>query len=82
MTEVSTNEFAWDPKERVFSAEASRLPGDLSSPFTLVSARTGEGMKVHLTRTKRDREGDVQFWEFRPYEAKFRDLFTVVVFND
>lgn len=91
--QVSTDRFNWHKDLKTFTAEASDFNGTgifeqmfgrlfqdaCDVGFELVSQRTGKKISMYLSRRATD-EGDVTFWEFKPYRhSSFEKL---VVFND
>jgi hypothetical protein len=66
--EITSDQFTYTRKSRVFVAEASDLGWLKSIPegFAMVSAKTGERVLFIHTFTMRDRDRDVQYWEYHP----------------
>ena len=89
---ISTKMFFYHKEDKSFSQEASSinipLLGQLyddacDEGFVLVSERTGAEIPMYLTKTERDREGDVQCWNFKSASRKPNEKdITVCVFND
>jgi hypothetical protein len=80
---VGSECFHYDAKERIFSAEASELPGTCEccqgfDRFSMVSQWTGKVMSFWLVRVERDADNDIQAWHFYAKQAKLR----AVIFND
>lgn len=92
---ISTRQFFFDKEDGMFTQEISSLgtlAGNLMGQlwddacdqgFVLVSHRTGEEIPFYLDVTERDREGDIQCWNFKS-ASKDPDMryLTVSVFND
>lgn len=87
----NTDQFSY--KDRKFSAFASDFDKFAFSQmftqvfddacdqgFEITSARTGKKVKMTLSETHRDREGDLTHWEFIPYRNDSFD--SLIVFND
>ena len=76
-------------KSKTFTAEAStlqldRIPGN---GLTIISAKTNRKADFFLRFVKRDREGDVQFWELAPSTLSLKRFpklngVKVLIFND
>ena len=75
----------YDKDIKTFSIEASNLPDQDATPirnyahrsFYIYSAKTGVRKLFTLSRTHRDAEGDVRFWEYTCPAG-----FELWVFND
>jgi hypothetical protein len=72
-TTVNTRQLTWDAGRRWFIAEASELPEPgrvwddaCDVGYRLISHRTGRSVVFALSDTRRDGDGDVQVWVFKP----------------
>ena len=100
MSTFLSTQFDWDSAERSFSAEASMLTRGGRVPLfqriyqdacdeglELVSAKTGKIAKFVVEETKRDLEGDLQYWKLIPTADTKRTMpelsgVTIVIYND
>lgn len=96
--EYVSRQFSYTAATRIFSAEASDLglhagtePGEQVFPdacdvgFTIISEVTGKKVRFTLSETKKDRDGDIQYWKFTSYPRDLpRDVpsMYVIIFND
>lgn len=65
----------------------SQIYSDTADVGVVVVGRTGKEVVYYLAETKRDREGDVQYWQFLPISEHTRRIpecrgTSVVIFND
>ena len=88
--------FSYDKADMTFSAEASDLVGGSSDPLFHSTPTNPRGLTVHglnvaveyvLSKTDRDEEGDIRFWELVPTQDSLNRVRAchgtrVVVFND
>ena len=92
-TRISTNQFWYDKESKLFSQEAStlrnynflsRLYNDAcDTGFVLVSHKTGKEVPFYLADEVKNRDGDVEHWEFAPAVSlpAHQDC-NVMIFND
>lgn len=83
--EVPSDLFSYKAKDKIFFTEDSDLRGNghkLEQIFIMVSQRTGTKVTFILERTERDREGDVQYWQYCSHQPKEQAGYRAVVFND
>ena len=96
MQVYNSTQFDWDPKGRMFVAEASELnavnddsnnssyDGD---SFIMESAKTGTFATFQVVERKKDKENDLLYWILRPTDVTLSRLpnlkgVKVTIFND
>lgn len=73
-------DFMWSPDSSSFVGEASEFGGPLRESFLLVSQKDGSAVRVHLSETERDNEGDYRSWTYRPQDGNQK--WDITIFND
>ena len=79
---IHTAVFSYNKETKTFSAEASDLriqPGVVLNTIDLISTQSGRSVRCHLSSILRDREGEIQAWEYIPENNIFKK---VIIFND
>lgn len=73
---INTRALHWDPHSRWFVGGASELPPpgqvwaeDYDVGYRLVSHRTGHEVVFCLANVRRDADGDIQVWIYRPVDT-------------
>lgn len=74
---------SYDKDTRTFTAEASTLQGnghDFNSMVLLFNPKTNVTVQFDLTDLQRNRDGDLQLWEFT--STKIDPPVKLIIFND
>lgn len=86
----NSNLFTYRASTRCFAAEASEMTGqgfeldyrNGKPGFDMQSALTGAVLRFEMVSIDRDREGDIQGWNFRAWNAAKRETLNALIIND
>lgn len=88
MIELSYEKFLWHSNSRSFTIEASDIERQRWSPGLPIKVKGKQHTVLYVQqRVDRDREGDIQVWEYAPHPDYWLTVpecrgTKVVVFND